>query len=159
MQLKDAEGGVEDGTPISFALLSATVPIALIVTSRAISATISLSALDNLGAGFAFVVTENSALTPPIVTLAVSVLLNSSLATTTTATRWPFDTVVPLNSSPSIINVPPDTEILVEKPSLRPLTVIKLLISAAPGSASVFGSKLKASGVRSAGGCRVTTTL
>ena len=94
------------------------------------------------------VVTENSSLTPPIVTVALTSVAKSELAVTFTATVCPLVTVFPLKADPSTSSVPPEvTEIGIAAVVSSTLTVIASLVSSVPGSTPVTSVKLKLAGV------------
>ena len=120
------------------------MPLPLKETAAPLSTVWSVPA-SAVGASLASVVTEKSALTPPMVTVAVVVVLNALLAVTLTATVCPLATVEPVKSLPSTTNVPPLTEM--DAAASIPLTVMALLVTVAPSSAPVCAGKVNTSGV------------
>ena len=92
------------------------------------------------------VVTEKSALVPPIVTAAVFSVENEALAASLTFILSPLVTWLPEYSVPFTKSVPPCPTEIGELSASTPLTVISSLVCSLPGSAPVTAVKLKASG-------------
>ena len=94
------------------------------------------------------VVTEKSALTPPMVTVAVVVVRKALLEVTLTATVCALVIVAPVKSLPSTTRVPPVTEM--GAAPLRPLMVTALLVIVVLGITPFCAVNVNASGVVSA---------
>ena len=135
--------------PVTSMVAAASRPLtvmALLVTVAPSSTPVFAVKLNAAGVvSAARVVTEKFALAVPMVTVAVVAVLNALLAATLTATVFPLVMVVPVKSLPSTTKVPPDTEMVAAV--LRPLTVMALLVTVAPGSTPVFAVNVNASGV------------